>query len=149
MKTVAVDCSLNFPDNDDGTFKCLGLGDSIGSFAYHPDLQKDIQETEAAFVTKDAAAPLAALAPPAAALPPAALPPAAPAAPAAAPKPKLKGLTYKKKDYRYVRKIDEATGAVLGFLLYDNADLLGEAAPIGFIQANPKGLPSGDILPVP
>jgi hypothetical protein len=49
MKSVAVDCRLNFKDNNDGTFRCMALGDSIGDFAYHPNLQKDIQETEARF----------------------------------------------------------------------------------------------------
>jgi ribA/ribD-fused uncharacterized protein len=37
MKTVAVDCELNYVDNNDGSFRCLNLGDSIGDFAYHPD----------------------------------------------------------------------------------------------------------------
>jgi len=68
MKTVAVDCELNYVDNNDGSFRCLNLGNSIGDFAYHPDLQKDITETEAKFKMKTAAA-----GPPA---------PAAPAAPA-------------------------------------------------------------------
>jgi ribA/ribD-fused uncharacterized protein len=49
MKSVAVDCELNYVDNNDGSFRCLNLGDSIGDFAYHPDLQKDIAETEAKF----------------------------------------------------------------------------------------------------
>ena len=56
MKTVAVDCELNYVDNNDGSFRCLNLGDSIGDFAYHPDLQKDITETEAKFKMKTAAA---------------------------------------------------------------------------------------------
>jgi ribA/ribD-fused uncharacterized protein len=48
MKSVSVDCELNQIDN--GTdISCLSMGDSIGSFAYHPDLQKDIKETEAKY----------------------------------------------------------------------------------------------------
>ena len=163
MKTVAVDCSLNFPDNDDGTYKCLGLGDSIGSFAYHPDLQKDIQETEAAFMTKDAALPAAALpavplpaAPlpqvplPAAPLPQAPLPqaPAAPLQEAPPEKPRLKVFSYRKKDYRAIQKKDDAN-TIIGYVVYNAADIYGESAPIGFVKANPKGIPSGDILPVP
>jgi ribA/ribD-fused uncharacterized protein len=72
MKSVAVDCELNYVDNNDGSFRCLNLGDSIGDFAYHPDLQKDIAETEAKFKRPAPAAPAA----------PA---PAAPAAPVAEP----------------------------------------------------------------
>ena len=71
MKSVAVDCELNYVDNNDGSFRCLNLGDSIGDFAYHPDLQKDIAETEAKFKR------------PAAAVPAPAAPAAAPATPAA------------------------------------------------------------------
>jgi len=59
MKSVAVDCELNYVDNNDGSFRCLNLGDSIGDFAYHPDLQKDIAETEAKF-KRPAPAPAAA-----------------------------------------------------------------------------------------
>jgi len=77
MKTVAVDCELNYVDNNDGSFRCLNLGNSIGDFAYHPDLQKDITETEAKFKMKTAAGPPA---PGVAAAPaPAAPAPAAPA----------------------------------------------------------------------
>jgi hypothetical protein len=86
MKTVAVDCELNYVDNNDGSFRCLNLGNSIGDFAYHPDLQKDITETEAKFKMKTATAgPAAAAAPPAAPAPGVAIPAAPPApAPAAA-----------------------------------------------------------------
>jgi len=197
MKTVAVDCTLNYEDNKDGTFKCLNLGDSVGSFAYHPDLQKDIQETEAAFKVKGAAAPLAlaapvpvprplavvkpsvkplTIAPPPLALKaplalkvaeeeaaegPVAVPvPAAAAAPvpaaaaalvpaAAQEKPRLKKFTYRKQDYRAVQKVDEATKAVLGYIVYDINDRYGDSAPIGFVKSNPKGIPAGNIGPLP
>jgi ribA/ribD-fused uncharacterized protein len=75
MKSVAVDCELNYVDNNDGSFRCLNLGDSIGDFAYHPDLQKDIAETEAKFKRPAPAAPAA----------PAPAAPAAPVAPVAEP----------------------------------------------------------------
>jgi hypothetical protein len=48
MKSVSVDCELNQIDNGPD-ISCLSMGDSIGSFAYHPDLQKDIKETEAKY----------------------------------------------------------------------------------------------------
>jgi hypothetical protein len=48
MKSVSVDCELNKFDNG-SEIPCVNLGDSIGSFAYHPDLQKDIKETESRF----------------------------------------------------------------------------------------------------
>ena len=153
MKTVAVDCALNYEDNRDGTFKCLNLGDSVGSFAYHPDLQKDIQETEAAFRVKGVAAtamPQAPIvAPPA--VPLAAAPPAPLAAPAplASEKPRLKKLTYRKQDYRALQKIDETTKTVLGYVVYDINDLYGDSVPIGFIKSNPKGIPAGNIGPLP
>ena len=83
MKSVAVDCELNYVDNNDGSFRCLNLGDSIGDFAYHPDLQKDIAETEAKFKRPAAAVPAPAAAAPAAAAPAAPSAPPAPAAPAA------------------------------------------------------------------
>ena len=83
MKSVAVDCELNYVDNNDGSFRCLNLGDSIGDFAYHPDLQKDIAETEAKF--KRPAAPVQAQAA-AAPVQAQAQAPAAPAAVQAPPK---------------------------------------------------------------
>jgi hypothetical protein len=170
MKTVSVDCQLNYEDNNDGTYKCLSLGDSIGDFAYHPILEKDIKETEARFGKKTlapaamaapVAAPVAApaalaapapsaalleaagLAPPAAAL---VAPVATPAAPEAPPRPALKKVTYRKKDYRYKIKMDD--GKPLGYMLYEVEDLYGDK-PIGYITADPKGLPKGDIGPVP
>ena len=94
MKTVAVDCQLNFADNNDGTFRCLALGNSVDDFAYNPDLQRDITETEAKFkveapvaapIAPPVAAPISVMAPPVAA-PVAPMPMAAPmAAPVAAP----------------------------------------------------------------
>jgi ribA/ribD-fused uncharacterized protein len=49
MKTVAVDCQLNFADNNDGSFRCMSLGNAVGDFAYHPDLEQDIRLTEAKY----------------------------------------------------------------------------------------------------
>ena len=155
MKTVSVDCQLNYEDNNDGTYKCLSLGDSIGDFAYHPILEKDIKETEARFGKKTAAmaAPTAAPAPSAALLEAAGLAPPtaaaaamAPPAAEAAPRPALKIITYRKKGYRY--KINMGEGKPVGYILYEFEDLYGDK-PIGYITADAKGLPKGDIGPVP
>jgi ribA/ribD-fused uncharacterized protein len=155
MKTVSVDCSLNFKDNNDGTFRCLSLGDSIGDFAYHPDLNKDIKETEARFKTEAPGVPLT-LAPeaPAAAIDAAATiegtAAAASVAPIAVPipiKPKPKKITYRKKDYYYKVNFDTAKKP-LGYLFFaiEDPDLI---SPVGYVQADQKGLPKGDIGPVP
>jgi hypothetical protein len=80
-----VDCEMNFADNNDGTYRCLNLGDSVGDFAFHPDLQQDIEETEARFKKRAAPGAAAALAPPQAAAAPVVVPlaPPPPAAPLA------------------------------------------------------------------
>jgi hypothetical protein len=64
-------------------------------------------------------------------------------------KPRLKKFTYRKQDYRAIQKVDEATKAVLGYIVYDINDLYGNSAPIGFVKSNPKGIPAGNIGPVP
>ena len=150
MKTVSIDCKMNFEDNKDGTYRCLSLGDSIGDFAYHPILEKDIKETEARFGKRTMAPPLAA---PVAA--PVAAPGAAPteltaateAIPVAPERPMLKKLSYRKNNYRYTIKM-KGDGLPEGYILYDINDLYGDK-PVGFIKANEKGLPQGDIGPVP
>jgi hypothetical protein len=70
------------------------------------------------------------------------------AAPEVAPEPRpaLKKITYRKKDYRYKIKMGETIPA--GYILYEFADLYGDK-PIGYITADAKGLPKGDIGPVP
>ena len=124
MKSVAVDCRMNFHDNNDGSFKCLDIGDSIGDFAYHPDLQKDIQETEARFK----------------------LQPQAPPAQLAGPKPRT--MSHEGTTYFYKLHIDEAEQPV-GYFLYSTDDPLLEK-PIGYRLAHPlTKLATGDILPVP
>ena len=137
MKSVAVDCEMNLPDNYDGSYKCAALDGNIGDFAYHPELQKDIQETEARFKK----APVVAAAP-APAVPVA----AAEAAVSQKPKPKL--VEYRKQSYYYMIKKDEE-GKPLGYLFYstDDPEL---KTPIGFVKPHPvTGMPKGDILPVP
>ena len=124
MKSVAVDCRMNFHDNNDGSFKCLDIGDSIGDFAYHPDLQKDIQETEARFK----------------------LQPQAPPAQVVGPKPRT--MSHEGTTYFYKLHIDEAEQPV-GYFLYSTDDPLLEK-PIGYRLAHPlTKLATGDILPVP
>ena len=145
MKSVAVDCEMNLPDNYDGSYKCAALDGSIGDFAYHPDLQKDIQETEARF--KKAPAAQAAMAMPLPApLADAAQAPVAP--PMAAPIPRAKKVEYRKTWYYYVLKKDEG-GKLLGYLFYSIEDPELKT-PIGFVKPNPAtGMPKGDVLPVP
>ncbi len=142
MKTVSIDCKMNFEDNKDGTYRCLSLGDSIGDFAYHPILEKDIKETEARFGKRTLVPPV--LAPVAAPVELTAAPEALPVAPE---RPAIKKLTYRKNNYRYTVKM-KGDGLPEGYLLYDINDIYGDK-PIGFIKANEKGLPQGDIGPVP
>jgi hypothetical protein len=134
MKSVSVDCKLNFDDNNDGTYKCLNLGESIGSFAYHPNLQKDIAETEAAFRAKKVATEATILEGP-----------TAPVAPTVPSRPILKKLEYRKKGYRYSVKMNPATKLPFGYVLFDAEDLYGDKV-VGYLIATPKGLPSGDVL---
>lgn len=45
MKTGAVDCELNFNENQDGTFSCIKFEEKLGEggdFLYHPSLKEDI-----------------------------------------------------------------------------------------------------------
>ena len=45
MKTGAVDCELNYNENQDGTFTCIKFEEKIGEggdFLYHPSLKEDI-----------------------------------------------------------------------------------------------------------
>lgn len=147
MKSVAVDCEMNLPDNYDGSYKCAALDGSIGDFAYHPDLQKDIQETEARF--KKAPAAQAAMAMPVPLAQPMDAPiDAAAAPPVAPPVPRAKKVEYRKTWYYYTLKKDEE-GKLLGYLFYSIEDPELKA-PIGFVKPNPAtGMPKGDVLPVP
>jgi hypothetical protein len=149
MKTVSVDCKLNFEDNNDGSFKCLDLGDNIGSFAYHPDLQKDIVETSAAFKVQGTAAGPKVAGPKvqeaggagsAAAVAVAAPVPLVPKGPA------LKKINYRGTEYRYSYKLNVATGLPFGYIFYQINDLSGEGEPVGYTGVSKKGLPSGDIF---
>jgi ribA/ribD-fused uncharacterized protein len=133
MKSVAVDCQLNYQDNNDGTFRCMSLGDSIGDFAYHPNLQKDIQETEARFKVQPT------LAPP--------VPVATEVPEVQVPKPKR--IVYKKKMYFYKIILDAANNPQ-GYLFF-NTDDPTLSSPIGFVKANPdnKFLPTGEVGDIP
>jgi hypothetical protein len=126
MKSVAVDCQLNFQDNNDGTFRCMALGDSIGDFAYHPDLQKDIQETEARFKVA----------------------PSVPVVPVVPVVPGPKKILYKGKGY-YYKLHTNTKGEPLGYIFYNKEDP-GLTSPIGYVLANVSNkMPTGEILPVP
>ena len=148
MKTVSVDCKLNFEDNNDGSFKCLDLGDNIGSFAYHPDLQKDIVETSAAFKVQGIAAGPKVVAEAGPAVEVSAAPVAAPVAavPQVQKGPALKKINYRGTDYRYSYKLNPATGLPFGYIFYQINDLYGEAEPVGYTGVSKKGLPQGDIF---
>jgi hypothetical protein len=144
MKSVAVDCQLNYHDNNDGTYRCVSLGDSIGDFAYHPDLTRDIQETESKYGAEKKAEPLKAANPAEAAL----LSPAAVALAAAPQKPKPKAFLYKGTKYYYKIKLNEAKQP-LGYIIFEESDPDLEK-PFGYILADPvKKIPKGAILPVP
>jgi hypothetical protein len=175
MKTVAVDCQLNFADNNDGTFRCLALGNSVDDFAYNPDLQRDITETEAKFKVQGevplaapvVARPLAiepvaapvpiepvAVAPMAAPVPiePVAVAPMAAPEPVAAPvqeapvKPKPKRVVYAGKQFYYKPELGP-NGKATKYILFAMTDP-DNTVPVGYIAADPvKGLPTGPIMP--
>jgi ribA/ribD-fused uncharacterized protein len=148
MKSVAVDCEMNLPDNYDGSYKCAALDGNIGDFAYHPDLQKDIQETEARFKKAPAALAATAAPLPAAPLAEGAAEAAVVAPPVAAPVPRAKKVEYRKTWYYYVLKKDEE-GNLLGYMFYSIEDPELKT-PIGFVKPHPvTGMPKGDVLPVP
>ena len=46
MKSAAVDCELNYEENKDPSFYCLKLEGKVGDYLYHPDLSRDIAESE-------------------------------------------------------------------------------------------------------
>jgi ribA/ribD-fused uncharacterized protein len=132
MKSVAVDCRMNYDDNKDGTYKCMGLGDSIGDFAYHPDLQKDIEETEAKFKTGELKEEEEVVAQ------------AVDEAPKAPPRKMIK--IGGEKYYFQVR--EDESGSPLGYILYKKEDP-ELSSPFGFIKMNPEtGAPRGAIVPV-
>ena len=146
MKSVAVDCEMNLPDNYDGTYKCMALDGNIGDFTFHPDLQKDIVLTTSKYKDEDELAPMAPMAP----MPPIALV-EAPTAPMEAPVPivpKAKKVEYRKVWYYYTVKKDDAK-KIIGYVFYsiDDPEL---KTPIGFVKPHPvTGMPKGDVLPMP
>ena len=143
MKTVAVDCQLNYQDNNDGTYRCLSLGDSIGDFAYHPDLQKDIQETEARFKLEGST-----LAPKPPATQVVAEASEAEGRPAVPPKVKPRRIVYRKKEY-YFKVENNAEGKPDRYIFFDIEDT-ENTTPIGYVIADPnnKYLPKGAIIPM-
>lgn len=48
MKSAAVDCQINYNENQDGTYTCALFG-KTGGFLYNPDLMLDIAETTELF----------------------------------------------------------------------------------------------------
>ena len=53
MKISAVDCSLNYEENKDGTYRCLNLDGKVGDFLYHPDLLTDIRESSSMYQVEE------------------------------------------------------------------------------------------------
>ena len=48
MKSAAVDCQINYNENQDGTYTCALFG-KTGGFLYNPELMLDIAETTELF----------------------------------------------------------------------------------------------------
>ena len=120
----------------------MSLGDSIGDFAFHPDLQKDIQETEARFKI---AAPVIA---PISAAPVAAPAPVTATEEPVVPKVKPREIIYRKIPYYYKIARDKDNN-LLGYIFYRKEDP-ELTSPIGFVGANPATrMPKGDIGPIP
>ena len=113
MKSAAVDCSLNFKENKDGTFQCITIEKSVGDFMYHPDIDIDIRESASKFAVQPVAE--------------------RPLKPVQAEKPKdyilkeLKGTIYRMKAI-------SSGDLVTGFEMYENIDngkLLGKSSAKG------------------
>ena len=153
MKSVAVDCELNFDDNNDGSYKCLALDESISQAAYHPILEKDIKETRDRYKVQALSAPpqvqLLAQS--------SALPQVVPAGeqvqpqPALAPQPPakvFKRIKIKKVPYLYTER-KNASGITTELIIYAEQDTeLKE--PLGYLKINPESkLPTGQLLPIP
>ena len=143
MKSVAVDCEMNLPDNYDGSYKCVALDGNIGDFTYHPDLQKDIVLTTSKYKDEDEVALMAA---PMAV--PMAVPGSAPEAIAPIVAPKAKKVEYRKVWYYYtVKKNEDKKITAYIFYSIDDPEL---KTPIGFVKPHPvTGMPKGDVLPMP
>ena len=62
MKSAAVDCRINFDENQDGTYVCALFG-KAGGFLYNPELQADIEETAELYGEDNATGEVGALVP--------------------------------------------------------------------------------------
>jgi len=143
MKSVAVDCELNFDDNDDGSYKCLALDESISQAAYHPILEKDIKETRDRYKVQVLAAPLQAEVKPALAESSALEVAVAPQV-----KPAFRRFKIKKVPHLYTEK-KNASGNTTALIVYADEDTeLKE--PVGYLKINPETkLPTGHVQPIP
>jgi hypothetical protein len=142
MKASAVDCKLNFNENDDKTFKCTTfLGAKVGDFMYDPDFPTDIEKTRLLMQGTTGPAPsgpshpVTAVKPSVAAaakLTVAAAKPTAPT-PEAKPKRKMKkgpigGVTY------FFEEVLGASGVPEKYLLYAETNT-EQKTPIGEVEA--------------
>jgi hypothetical protein len=139
MKTSSVDCELNYFDNKDDGLACVRLGGKPEQYAFHPILQKDIEQTAIKFkdVAKekpddvrleDAGDMMA-------------KPPMAPQAKVV----KARKLTFGGKSYLAVPVQEKASGVVLSYDLYDINDIYRKKR-LGTTQADAKGNPTADIM---
>jgi hypothetical protein len=100
MKSAAVDCSLNFKENKDGSFQCITIENAVGDFMYHPDIDIDIRESASKFAVEPARK---------------AVEPVKPAKP-------VDYILKKFKDTIYRMKEVKTDGVVTGFEMYENVD---------------------------
>ncbi len=144
MKTSAVDCELNVFDNEDDGLGCVRLGGSPEQYAYHPNLQKDIQLTAIKFKPGQ----MAEEAKKAPGVEEGEVGVGAPKKPPMAPKPttvKARKISYGGKTFIAVPVIEKASGIVLSYDLYDINDMY-RTKRLGTTQADVAGNPTADII---
>jgi hypothetical protein len=138
MKTSAVDCELNVFDNEDDGLGCVRLSGSPEQYAYHPNLQKDVQLTAIKFKPgkeKQVEKPKAVVEEETAGIP-------------KAPKPtgiKARKISYGGKTFIAVPVEEKASGIVLSYDLYDANDIY-RTKRLGTTQADVQGNPTADVV---
>jgi hypothetical protein len=135
MKTSAVDCELNVFDNEDDGLGCVRIGGNPEQYAFHPNLQKDIQLTAIKFKAGEVEKPVEPSAEPGATVP------VAPKATAV----KARKISYGGKTFLAVPVTEKASGIVLSYDLYDMNDIY-RTKRLGTTQADIAGNPTADIV---
>ena len=142
MKTAAVDCELNVIDNKDDGLGCVTLGGQPEQYAFHPILQKDIEQTAIEYKAAPEPKPSQAVhvedtvdmgvkAKPSMPLPQSKFI-------------KARKITYAGKPYLAVPVKEPASGFVLYYNLFDINDITQKKV-LGTAQADAKGQPTADI----